>query len=911
MAGIETKLTVAQALQRAMASHQAGDLVEAERLYRHVCTVDPRNPHGLHYLGVLAGQVGRNQIAIDLIKRALALDPRYAEAHYNVGHFLAAERRLDEAAAHYRQVLTLKPDFAAAHHSLGGVLVEQGKAVEATACFERALALEPSFAEAHYNLGNVLAKANRRDEAVAHFKRVLTLKPDLAEAHNSLATVLCDQGRPVEATAGFERALALKPDYAEAHYNLGKVLMQQGRFGDAAMRYRRAVALRPDYTDAHHGLGTALLVQGDATQALACFDRALALEPDSPEALNNRGEALQQLKRPAEALAAHDQALALRPDYAEALNCRGNALQDLQRHALAVASYDSALALKPDYPNALYNRGNALRELKRLAEAVASFDGALALRPDFAEALNNRGNALQDWQRHAAAVASYEEALAIRPDYADALSNRGFALLQLKRPAAALASFDQALAIDPGHGHAFGGVAEAALAACDWARAELLAGELELRITQRGSIVSPFTLLGYGVGPALQLECARRYLAYKVPAPAPPLFQGEARRRDKIRIAYLSSDYRRHAVGFLMAGLIELHDRARFEVVGVSYGPDDESSIRARLMRSFDQFHDVRSMSDLDVAKLLVDLQVDIAIDLNGYTQGARPGILAHRPAPIQASYMGFVGTMAADFIDYVIADKTVLPLDERRFYTEKIVDLPDCYWVTDHKLEIAQRTPTRSEAGLPEDGFVFCCFNNNYKITAPVFDVWMRLLGAVEGSVLWLLQDSADSRARLCGEAAARGIDPARLVFAARAEPDAHLARHRLADLFVDTLPYNAHTTASDALWAGLPVLTCRGSTFVGRVATSILQAVGLPELVTSDLEAYEALALRLATDAPLLRGLRDRLAQNRTTWPLFDTDRFRRHMESAYATMWQLCASGESPRSFSVEPEPGWPDA
>jgi protein O-GlcNAc transferase len=320
------------------------------------------------------------------------------------------------------------------------------------------------------------------------------------------------------------------------------------------------------------------------------------------------------------------------------------------------------------------------------------------------------------------------------------------------------------------------------------------------------------------------------------------------------------------------------------------------------LMRAFDQFHDVRSQSDIEVAKLLSDIEVDIAIDLNGHTHGARSGILAHRPAPIQASYLGYPGTMGAAFIDYLIADPAVLPFDQQPFHTEKIVHLPDCYWVTDSKLAIAARTPTRREVGLPEDGFVFCCFNNNYKITPPVFDVWMRLLAAVEGSVLWLLPSNADAPENLRREAAARGIDPARLVLAERLKLPEHLALHRVADLFVDTLPYNAHTTASDALWAGLPVLTCRGDSFVGRVAASMLHAVGLPELVTRDLAEYEALALRLATDASLLHGFRRRLAQNLATCPLFDTDRFRRHIEAAYTMMWELHRRGEGPRGFSV---------
>ena len=336
-------------------------------------------------------------------------------------------------------------------------------------------------------------------------------------------------------------------------------------------------------------------------------------------------------------------------------------------------------------------------------------------------------------------------------------------------------------------------------------------------------------------------------------------------RNEKIKVAYLSSDFRLHPLSFLMAELFELHDRSQFEVIGVSFGPDDRSDMRSRLVAAFDQFIDVRTKSDQEVARLLNDLRIDIAVDLNGHTQGARSGILAFRPAPIQVSYLGFPGTTGADFIDYIIADAIVLPFDEQPYYTENIVHLPDCYQVNDRKRTIASRTPTREELGLPAQGFVFCCFNNNWKITPAVFDVWMRLLKAVEGSVLWLFRDNRDAETNLRKEAAARGIDPTRLVFADRLPLDDHLARHRLADLFLDTLPYNAHTTASDALWAGLPVLTCRGKTFAGRVAASLLTAVGLPELLTDSLEEYEALALRLATDPLLRSGLRERLRKNR----------------------------------------------
>jgi predicted O-linked N-acetylglucosamine transferase (SPINDLY family) len=382
------------------------------------------------------------------------------------------------------------------------------------------------------------------------------------------------------------------------------------------------------------------------------------------------------------------------------------------------------------------------------------------------------------------------------------------------------------------------------------------------------------------------------------------LWTGALWRHDKIRIAYLASGFHGHPTGYLSAELIENHDRSRFEVLAISTGPDDGSDIRTRLVRAFDQFHDVRDKNDREVAALIHDLQVDIVIDRSGYTANARSDILACRPAPIQASYIGFPGTLGAEFYDYVIADRIVLPFDQQAFYTEKIVHLPDSYLVTNSTLAIAESIPARREAGLPERGSVFCCFNNDYKITPPIFDIWMRLLRRIDGSVLWLYRSNPAAEKNLRKEAAARGVDPARLVFADRLKLDQHLARHRLADLCLDTLPYNAHTTASDALWAGLPLVTCRGRAFAGRVAASLLHAIGVSELVTENLEDYEGLALRLATEPALLGKFRERLQQNRLAYPLFDNARYARHIEAAYTRMWETWQRGERPQSFAVEP-------
>ena len=591
-----------------------------------------------------------------------------------------------------------------------------------------------------------------------------------------------------------------------------------------------ALKSKPDAASALSNLGLVLAKLGRQQDALASYDKAIALRPDYAEAFNNRGNALLDLEQPNEALASYDRALGLKSDYTEALNNRATALQALKRPEEALASYDKALGLRSNYPEALNNRGTALQDLKRPGEALASFDRALGLKPDYAEAHYNRGTALLELSRPDEALASYDKALGLKPDYADAVNNRGTALLDLKRPQEALASHDKALALDGDHLHAFSGVANAALHCCDWEKTRHVANMLARHIVEQRSIIRPFALLGYPSSAPMQLDCARKAMRHRMPARPAPLWQGAIYRHERIRIAYLSADYRRHPTAYQMAELFELHDRARFEVMGISFGPNDNSDVRQRIAASLDTFFDVSCMSDLQIASWLRSQEVDITVDLMGHTGNSRLEILAHRPAPIQVNYLGYPGTTGADFIDYVIADPIVLPFEQQPYYTEKIVHLPDCYQVNDSRRRIATQTPTRKAVGLPDTGFVFCCFNNSYKITQEVFAVWMRLLQETEGSVLWLVRDSDAATRNLCAAAQAGGVAPGRLVFADRVPQDQHLARHRLADLFLDTTPYNAHTTASDALWAGLPVLTCTGTTFASRVAASLLNAADVP---------------------------------------------------------------------------------
>jgi protein O-GlcNAc transferase len=678
---------------------------------------------------------------------------------------------------------------------------------------------------------------------------------------------------------------------------------QRGQLPKAEQLYRRILKADSDHFEAQHLLGVLRAQQGRNQEALILLAGALKSKPDDADALYNRGNVLVELKEYKEALSSYEKALTIEPNYLAAHLNRGNALLKLALYEEAVASFNKVLKIWPDCAQALDSRGIALLELYRYDEALTSHDQALAINPGSAATLNNRGNVLRWLARNEEALATYDRALVISPNFVDALNNRGKVLNEFRRYDEALESYDKALAINPDSEDAFAGSAEVALSVCDWSRTTKFAAEAVAQVVAGKPSVTPLTFLCYCDDPLLQAQRARNYIKDRIPVRPAALWDGSIFRHDRIRIAYLSADFRRHAVANLIAGLFELHDRSKFEVLGLSFGPDDGSDLRVRIVKAFDQFHDVRSANNREVARLLKNLEIDIAIDLMGHTQHARPEIFAYRPAPIQANYLGYPGTTGADFIDYLIADKVVAPLEFEAAYTEKIVHLPDCYQVNDGNRKIADRVPTRREVGLPEEGFVFCCFNNSNKILPPLLEVWMRLLRAVEGSVLWLIRYNATAESNLRAFAKARNVDPTRLVFANPVRVDEHLARHCLADLFLDTLPYNAHTTASDALWGGLPVLTCQGTAFAGRVASSLLQAIGLSELITQNLADYEAQALRLANDGgELLRAIREKLARHRQTYPLFNTDLFRQHIEAAYLRMWETWQRGEPPQGFAV---------
>jgi predicted O-linked N-acetylglucosamine transferase (SPINDLY family) len=765
------------------------------------------------------------------------------------------------------------------------------------------------------------------------------MNPDdaLLDAKLRDGMALHQQGRLAEAERAYADILARAPAHFGALYLAGMVAVQLGRTQRGVDMLSRATAVNPGFAPAHNELGNGLFALRRLEDAVASYDRAIALKPDLSEAYNNRGAALRDLKRPAEALASCEKAIALKPDFAEAFANCGNALHDLNRSEEALARYDRAIALMPGDAMTHYNRGVALQELRRAEEALASYDQAIALDPRDAEFHNNRASVLRELHRAAEALASCDRAIALRPGFAAAHNNRGVALRGLRRLDEALASYDRAIAlqadlaeawsnrgavldkfkrhdeaarcyatalgIDPRHPFAKGHLLHQQMLCCDWTGISALIAAIDGEIAAGDMSAEPFGWQGVATSPRSLQSCAelwnRRWSPASPARPAYPWFG----KNEKIRLGYVSGEFRAQATAFLLVGVLEQHDKDRFEVYALDNGWDDRSETRRRVNAAVHRVIDIAGVSDSEAAAAIRDHRIDILIDLNGYFGEARHALFARQAAPVQVNYLGFPGTLGASSIDYIIADEAVIPESDRRFYSEKIAYLPHCYQPNDRRKEIAARPIARAECGLPEHGFVFCCFNNAYKILPEMFELWLRLLRQVEGSVLWLLETNAAMAGNLRRAGEARKIEASRLIFAKPAPLAEHLARHRCADLFLDTLPYNAHTTASDALWAGLPLLTCRGETFAGRVAASLLSAIGLPELVTTSLADYERAAVALATEPGKLAAIKRTLVENRLTTPLFDTALYTRHLEAAYVAMYERRKAGLPPDHIVVE--------
>jgi len=863
----EGGLTLPQTMQLAVVAFNSREWTKAEQLCRSILNAQADHFDALTLLGIMLAQTRRAEEAVDLLARAVTARPADATAHNNYGNALNELTRFEEALEAYARALKIRPDYAQAHNNRGLILNKLKRFEDALDSYGRALQIKPDYAEAHNNRGNALHELKRFEEAHDSYARALQVKPAFAEAHNNRGLSLHALKRFEDSLDSYARALQVKPDYAEAHNNRGDALHDLKRNADALDSYARALQIKPDYAEAYYARGTVLLELKRFEEALNSFTLALQIKPGYAEAHNNCGVALLELKRFEEALNSYARALQIRPDYAEAYSNRGLTLQKLERFEDAIDSYARALQIRPDYADAYNNRGVALQELRRLEEAFDSYTRALQIKPDFAEAYYNQGNIL----------------------------------LELKRLEEAFSSYDRALQINPDCDWLFGTWLHAKMHLCDWGNFESQLAALAANVQRARKTTPPFQVLALIDSLSLQRQAAEMWAGERHP-PSPLLPPIAKRARpERIRVGYFSGDFRNHPVSFLTAELFERHDRSRFEVTAFSFGPDTQDDMRRRMEPAFERFMDVRGKSDLQIVQLARSMKLDIAVDLGGFTEGSRPNIFALRAAPQQVSYLGYLGTLGAPYLDYLIADTTIIPLEHQRHYLEKLVYLPS-YQANDSKRIISEKRFTREELGLPPTGFVFCCFNASYKIVPEVFNGWMRILRQVEGSSLLLLAENMTAQRNLRKEAVERGVAADRLVFGERVAVPEYLARYRSADLFLDTLPYNAGTTASDALWAGLPVLTRMGQSFAARVAASLLNAIGLPELVTTTQQQYEAMAIELASDPARLAQLKDRLSRNRLSTPLFDTEQFTVHLENAYMQMYERYQTGLSPEHIYI---------
>lgn len=795
-------------------------------------------------------------------------DFRQAVLHLQKGQLHQSEQA-------HRRVLARTPRHAPSLHHLGLIAFKGADRSKAVDYIRQSVAIDPAYHQAWLNLAVILGELNRVDEAIDACRRCMALQPANAEPQNVLGNLLRARQNMPDAAAAYAESLKLKPDQPVVLVRLGELFLDLGKSDEALTLCRRARTLDPSFVDAKT-LERRILAETGQLQAVEALVEGGSSDP------KERAQSYDEL---------------------------GTFLVARGRHAEAVAVLRRAMADAPGSADAHFNLAMALDGAGQSQEALATYRAGLAIDPDRAEAYAMMGVLLRGMSQHAAAINALQISVKLDPSLAVGHYNLAVTYKALGRFEEALEAFRKAVEYAPDSLVNRFEFYSLRRLICDWEGLEGEEWQCRELFRQRNAIVAPFQFIPMDASRAEQQEAGRRFAPKTIVAE-------EMRRREprsardgdgRIRIGYLSSDFFEHATSMLLVEVLERTDRSRFELFAYCYSPDDGSDLRRRVMGAFDHFVDIKRMSHQEAARKIHADGIDILVDLKGYTLNARTQILAYRPAPIQVNYLGYPATMGVDFVDYILADPVVAPMQHQEEYTERIVHLPHCYQPNDKQRKISEEPITRADCGLPDDAFVFCSFNNSYKLKAPVFDVWMRLLGKVPRSVLWLLSSNSLCRDNLRREAAARGVDPDRLVFAERFPIARHLARHALADLFLDSTPCNAHTTASDALWAGLPVLTCLGETFAGRVAASLLAAMDLNELIAENLEAYERIALSLAQDKSGLDRVRQKIAVGRETAPLFDSTRYARNLEAAYQTMVDIMRSGEGPQPFAVEDNQG----
>jgi predicted O-linked N-acetylglucosamine transferase (SPINDLY family) len=760
----------------------------------------------------------------------------------------------------------------------------------------------------HQNLllqqATALHQEGQLDAAETIYLALLQSFPAHASLITNIGTIAYQRGQYEAALNWLDQSLELSFYQPIALNCRGNALAALDRLPEALSNYECAVSLDPAYVQAHYNKANCLQKLHNFAKALQSYDKAIALNPDYAEAFSNRGVVLNALERIEEALASYQQAIGLKPDFAEAYYNQGNALLNLERYEDALLSFNQAILLNPNYVEAFINQAKTYLYLGQFKLALASCEQLIALKSDNADTYIHCGEILFRLNLLEKARLSYGLAITLDPEYGLAYFNRGVCLKLLMRNEEALLDLECAAKFSPTRPQLSLITLNVNMHLCSWGDFTRHFHEIIEKISVQNEVSIPFAMQSLTDQLCIHKKIALRFIEDSYPSNTKlsPIIPYPI--HEKLRIAYISADFKNHPVAHLTAELYDLHNRDQFEIYAFSIGPNSQDEMRQRLEVSIDNFHDVQVFSDEEVALFARVLQIDIVVDLTGHTTLSRPGIFAFRAAPIQVNYLGYPGTFGADYMDYIIADSVLIPEDKQSHYVEKVVYMPNSYMVTNSQVKLPNNIFTREILGLPATGFVFCCFNQSYKILPDVFSCWMRILNQVDGSVLWLAHSNATAIKNLKAEAVKQGVQEHRLIFSERMPSiEEHLNRIQLADLFLDTLPFNAHTTASDALRMGLPVLTRMGESFASRVAASLLNAVNLPELVAANSADYEALAIELATQPDKLAAIKTKLLTNLPTAPLYNTPLFTQHLESAYKMMYQRYHDGLEPEHIYVE--------
>ncbi len=867
-----------QRLQEGVDLHQLGKLAEAKHIYEAVLKVDPKKFAALHLLGTVEAQLGNFEAAVNLITKAIAVNPNHADSYSNLGNAFIELQQFDKALVNYDKSITIKPESPSSYFYQGIALLNLKKYNKALSSLDKAISLKPDFANAYFNRGNALIELKQIDAAIASYKKSISINPEQAQAHYLLGISQLELEQYNEALSSLGNAINVNPDFAAAYHSRGNVMIELKQVEAAIASYQKSISIDPDQAVVHYNLGVAQQSSAQYKDALSSFEKAISLNPDFVDAYSGRGLVLAELKR----------------------------------HAEAIASFDAAISINPQKAGLHLNRGNSLIALKRFEEGLCSFDRVIAIKPNSAEAFSNRGNVLLlHFNQPEAAMICFDVAIGIDPNLAIAHVNRAHAQNLLAQLDGSVNSYLKALEINSDVPFLIGKCIAHKMKLCDWRNLSEGLAICESMLANQILAVTPFEALNLFDNPELHLLSSMLTMKAHF---RPNLELGNIPKRpagSKLRIGFFSADLYYHPVSIWLAEQLENHDKSKFELFGFSFRSDIKDPMQARLQAAFDHYFEVGKMPDLEVVQLSRQLEIDIAIDLGGHTAESRTDIFASRAAPIQINHLGFPGTMAADYIDYFICDTYSVAEESRNYFTEKIAYVP-CWYTYDRQRQISAQPMSRAQFGLPDRGFVFTCQNGCQKFMPELFGIWMGILNAVPESVLWLMEPHPTAMENLMQEAQARGVARDRLVFTKRevvtvdqekTRVGRYLASYKLADLFLDTWPYNAGTTAVDALWAGLPVLTKAGKGLGARMAASALHAIELPELITSTDQEYQALAIALATDQQKLKLIKDKLQHNRLTTALFDPVVNTRHIEAAYIEMYKRYQAGQAPDDIFIQ--------